>query len=554
MDKKREKNAGKDARQNLRNGKGRSAGKSAGEKRHPAVMITGFFMILITGIYPLYYHNNYIDIQDSKLWFFRIWTALLAGGIILAGIVFRLRGKKQAGNFMEAIRSKEFRTEKILTLLFASDVIISALLSADPQEALLGTTGRKMGAVVYLLCIAAYVCVSLYLEMGNLLTWVFVIANIITFSLGILNLFGIDFLHMYDNLLESQHGVFLGTIGNSNMTAGYLCLVLPAGMTLYYLCENLISKILYGLFLFLGFFECYATASDSWVLGCGLAFMALLWFSMTGHERMLRFLRVCGIFLLASFFVRVTTDIAKQFISTPLLDNISSDNIQTFFTGNVFLFGMGLLIVIVLILLRYCIREGKEINYSLLRKGLFGIMAIAFLVIFVAFAVANYSEAKEWTGAFAWLNRLKLTNSFGTNRGYIWKRTWASWKKLPFWEKIFGYGPNLFQTFIEADYGTEIQQWYGRAFIDAHNEFLQFLSTTGIAGVVGYFGLMFACLTGCLRKAKESPILIMGVITIVSYLGQGLVNNPQIFTTPGLFLFMGAMNSLRRKQNVLLAG
>ncbi len=47
-----------------------------------------------------------------------------------------------------------------------------------------------------------------------------------------------------------------------------------------------------------------------------------------------------------------------------------------------------------------------------------------------------------------------------------------------------------------------------------------------------------------LNKKRQQ---MMGVVVVTSYMTQGMVNNPQIFTTPGLFLVMGAMNSLRRK-------
>ena len=103
--------------------------------------------------------------------------------------------------------------------------------------------------------------------------------------------------------------------------------------------------------------------------------------------------------------------------------------------------------------------------------------------------------------------------------------------------------------------GEEATTLYGAPFADAHNEFLQFLLTCGVLGVIGYFGTM---LTGCVKprslnsqhslqspaESRDISMTLFACQTVIAaYLAQGLVNNPQTVTTPLLFLFLGICNA-----------
>ena len=83
---------------------------------------------------------------------------------------------------------------------------------------------------------------------------------------------------------------------------------------------------------------------------------------------------------------------------------------------------------------------------------------------------------------------------------------------------------------------------YGAPFADAHNEFLQILITTGITGVIGYFGFFISSMLTMVRKADRDSASAIGATVILAFLFQGVVNNPQIFTTPILFAFLGIVS------------
>ena len=86
--------------------------------------------------------------------------------------------------------------------------------------------------------------------------------------------------------------------------------------------------------------------------------------------------------------------------------------------------------------------------------------------------------------------------------------------------------------------------------VDAHNEFLQFLVTTGVFGVVGYFGLLISTVVSSAKKYLEKPIMLLGIVVPCGYMAQGMVNNPTVFLTPYLFLMLGIIKSLEKIENV----
>lgn len=502
------------------------------------------FVILMIGVFPLLYRNNYIDIMIVKLDFFRFSALCCLVIVILSQIVTRIFKKESLVSPIQRLSHSMSRPEYIFALIFALSAAMSAILATDSREAWLGTQGRMLGAALLLLCVAVYAVTSCYFHPGNEIIWVFLISNMLVFLLAILNFWGIDPLNMYSNLIAEQHDIFISTIGNTNITANYFCLVIPIGMTLYYFCENSLSKILYSIFLLLGFYASYATSSDSWILGYGAAFLVFFWYSLKDHRRVKKFLNLCLLFYVASCTIKLTVHASvASGLHTPLLQAFLKPSIAKLLIQPVILIVTGFILIGIYLFVCYMQKKNIRFPYLPLRKWIFSILGIIALTGISALLAANINP-DEYTGVLSFLNRFRISDSFGTNRGYIWKRTCAAYGKLPLSQKLFGCGANCFQQFIDAQYGEEIRRLYVNSFIDAHSEFLQFLATTGIVGVSGYFGLLVSMVVKTVQKSSYNPVMIMGTVTIASYLAQGLVNNPQIFTTTELFVFLGILNAM----------
>lgn len=74
-------------------------------------------------------------------------------------------------------------------------------------------------------------------------------------------------------------------------------------------------------------------------------------------------------------------------------------------------------------------------------------------------------------------------------------------------------------------------------FADPHSEVLYYLVATGFVGMIGYFGMIISAAVKCIRVKKTETIILAAVF--VAWIAQGLVNNPLVFVTPYIFLFLG---------------
>ncbi len=530
-------------------------------------------VILMLGLFPLYFQDNYLDMSNAKLNFFRVCSV----GLILASVLFicmdwlqrykeemQSRNKKrkrkaqpkaqeQPADKAQALRQwlGNVSVTTWFAVIFMAGILIATVFSANPQESWLGLEGRKLGALVWLLCIAMYMILGKYLKLGKWAAWAFLAANILVCLLAVLNFWAIDPLNMYSNLAAEQHGGFISTIGNINACSSYLCMTIPAGMTLYFVAEDKYLKIGSGVFLALGFLAGYCAGSESWVLGFTVSFLILLWFAMRSHEQMQKFLEICVIYWLVSILLKIMVIIADAsgFVSYMFV-YFKSNKLQNGLMLNGYILAVeGILIAGILFFIWSRKKSGKDLPYGMIRKIIFIAVAVVAVIGILLIAAANLNRS-TWEGAFSVLERLRLQDSWGSSRGYIWRLTVEAWLDLPLWDKITGYGVNYYHMFIQQYGGAEVTEYFGGALlVDAHNELMQILTTMGVLGVIGYFGLLISTIVKSAKRVVVRPSLILGVIVVCSYIAQGLVNNPTVFLTPYLFVMLGIIKSMERDRD-----
>lgn len=509
------------------------------------------FVILMLGFFPLFYQDSYFNITDAKRMFFYFCGAgLLVLTVLLAGAGY-LQDWRATGN--KELQGSKKKGKEILKNIpitswfvygFAVAVLIATVFSVNPFESFYGTDGRKLGAIAFLLCIAVYLILGKFLQPGIWMAWIFLISNGIVCFLLLLQFWGIDILHMWDGIIPTEVGMFASTIGNVNACATYFCMAVPVGMVLFYLSDALLSEILYGLLLLLGFFGMYATISDSWILGIGAAFLVLFCFSIKSHDYMERFLGICLMFWASSLVVRLaltagaenTSVMSQRFRTLPL---------QNFITGKKVLLAEGIILCLGMVLIKIAKKKDIQIPYDKIRKVFIGVVVTVLSLAVTAVLVVNLSPEKQWEGGLQWMNLLKLQDNFGSSRGIIWKQTWIAWQKLPIGRKFFGYGINCFYQFLYQYQASELTMYTARI-VDPHNELLQFMSMTGIFGAVCYFGFLISIAVSAAKQSRHYPVMMMGTVVICSYLAQSMVNNPTVFLTPTLFLYLGILKSLER--------
>lgn len=127
-------------------------------------------------------------------------------------------------------------------------------------------------------------------------------------------------------------------------------------------------------------------------------------------------------------------------------------------------------------------------THPLMRDGNKGRWAwLAFLSVgiiltgFVLYDVNVCGNAGNYGGLAQYLT---INDDWGTHRWYIWRIGMESYGKFPFKQKIFGAGPDTYGAVVMENHYDEMVMRYGEFFDSAHNEYLQYLVTVGLAGLV----------------------------------------------------------------------
>ncbi len=515
--------------------------------------VAGIFVILMLGFFPLYYQNAYYNIMEAKKYFFVFCalglTVLILALILLEGLEnLRKRNSLKEKFFIIPKDCKSYLRKISIASWFAGvfiiAVILSAILSVDFIESFRGTDGRQLGAVIFLFCICTYAILGKYLQPGIWMAWIILVANGILFGILIFQFWGKDILHMWDEIPSSIDMMYLTTIGNINACSSYFCMILPVGMVLYYCSETVFSRLIYGIFLVMGFYASYATNTDSWILGIGVAFLAMFWFSMKAHHDMERFLELCGLFWISSLALKLSITIGNNITSSFLIQRFQGLRLQNLMIHKYTLLVEAVLLVLCMCLIKNAEKKIWEIPYQKIRNMIFFFLAIIGVIGAVMVIIVNCFQNEVMGDSLQWMNCLKLKDEFGSGRGAIWKHTIWVWMRLPLWRKFFGYGVNCFHQFYYSQ-GAELVQGAVR-WIDPHNEILYFLSTTGIFGFIGYAGLLVSTAISSGKMSRRYPVMMMGTVMICSYLACSMVNSPTTFIIPTFFLYLGILKSMER--------
>jgi len=466
------------------------------------------YLFFVIGIFPFVYNNNFIDITKSKKMAFQ-WVAI---PFVVVGIVIWI---------YESVKNKKIKLGLMdySVFFFIASVLVSSFISSESKEAIWGETGRQLGGVYLILCAMVCLVVSKIDADYKFLIKVMFVANTLQFLLIIANFLGNDILGMYPNLIKSEHNYFLGTIGNINVNAAYASIITALAMVVGYFENNKKNKMFILAFITMGIFVCLCSRSDSWLIAIGIAFVILVIHAMEKREKLYVVIQYFACLILAS----ATMMMLKYIENNTKWDNlwikdIDTRKLQCLLISKEIIALEVLLLIIATLLIRskafeFIKKHGRKIVYVLLAVVVVAVMVIVF----------------------------PLEDSFGSHRGFIWKRSINTYIEFPIINKLFGYGPNCFYQALKDKYAVEMVEVCGGIFIDAHNEILQFLIVTGIMGVIGYVGMQVITLIKSFKNAN-SPEGIFGIVFIIAFMAQGLVNNPTSFTTPLLFVLMGLIN------------
>ncbi len=408
---------------------------------------------------PLYMMNGYVNLVTGKFCLLLVlaFAACLAAPLAKG----RLQLKGDLGGMALAV--------------LCADYALALAMAEHKQTAFWGLGGRYNGLLMLLGCSALYFVVRQYAG-GIPAGWftaalVLVGCGITLVSLA--NFFMLDPLDAYYSFLPSKGELFLGTVGNNNFYGALLCLCVPLAAQKLFKAETPKAAFGWGA-AFAGLcLGLILAGSDAAWLGAfaGMAFLCCRKTMKSAHgERLL--LALAGFaglaFLLGMAARALPTRTELRTVSAVLVQPGAALGLMAFA-------GLGALVLHRL--------PGLPL-YLAVRVGL----AVLGAAVLAAFLYANATTASLGT----WENVLRFSDSWGSNRGFVWSRLWQIWRDdLTLPQRLFGLGGDAVYYRLQidnfADYAKILN---GAVFDSAHSEYLQHLVCGGVLGLGAWLAFL----------------------------------------------------------------
>ena len=144
----------------------------------------------------------------------------------------------------------------------------------------------------------------------------------------------------------------------------------------------------------------------------------------------------------------------------------------------------------------------------------------------------------------------RFNETWGTHRGFFWiKSLEIWWNDLNFWQKLFGTGPDTFYFAFEP-YCSELLTKFNETSTNAaHNVYLNYLVTQGALGLLSYLALIGTSIYMSVKQLKNSPLALISLMVVVTYITQDIVNIANPINTPLFFIFIALGVSTLLKAN-----
>ena len=183
------------------------------------------------------------------------------------------------------------------------------------------------------------------------------------------------------------------------------------------------------------------------------------------------------------------------------------------------------------------------------------VLAICLVLGGVGFTVRNNPFVQSLPGGR--LLQLSLSDNTAQTRLWVWGEAWQGFLERP----VFGWGPENFTAVYDAHFNTKFfvpgqngETWFDRA----HSVFFDYLSETGIVGLLSYLGIfaVFAWEFFKTHRRKAASIILAGIILAipVAYLGQGIAIFDVFPMYLSLFLFMAFATFYFEKGHTEISG
>lgn len=510
--------------------------------------ITVFLSALVT-IFPLIYHDSYFDILETK---YKCWCVIAIGMIVVVAVLALIllvidRNEFKgvhAAKLFSALRpenwKKTFCLADAAVLLFWLSAVISTLQSDYRYEAFWGNRGRYSGLFLITIYVTFYFVVSRFWKIRNWILEMFLISGMIMCAIGITDYFQMDILHFRDAIRPEQSAIFTSTVGNINTYTAYVALVMGAAAGMFAMSKNAAQTIWYYCCMATAFFAIIMGCSDNAYLALGAMFLFLPFTLFRTRQGVLRYIVIVATFVtvipLMAFINRIFADTV---IGLDSLFGVLANIEGLWFAA------LGLWLAAAFLHFLWFKNGGtdSELGNGPVRMW-FAVLVILFAAAAFVMYNANLAGNGERYGRIG--TYLVFNDQWGTNRGYIWRKSLETFQSFPMIRKLFGYGPDTFGILSGKYFRAEMIEATGQVFDSAHNEYIQFLVTVGLAGTVSYIIFLLASCWNMKKGLERNPWVFACMVAVVCYCFQAMVNLNLPISAPMMWLLLSVGTAAAR--------
>lgn len=481
--------------------------------------------LILLFVYPLFMTNKYFNITLSKFVFFTLISALFAMLSFLAESDNKKTPKKKAKlSFKEKLKRLDITDASYLFIVIFG--AITVYVSGYGKVAFFGSGGRYMGYAFFLAAGLAYLFISRHNILKEYELIAFEVSMALACLLAVFQACGVDLFNLIAPVAEHQKKIFISTFGNIDIFSAFLSISIPISMYMICFRERKTKLFLvYFLTAALGFAALFLSNSDSGYLGVFAAFWVICLLSFKSKTNLQQFSDLCLFFFVLAFIYGLfkKTGIVERDLSF-LSKLITSTNLV--YIGIVLFF-------VTSILLRLIKLNDKALKVL---KIVYITVSIVLLISLIT-AIFYFTNINPKFDLGSFSRYLRFNDKWGTNRGFVWRIYLELYKGLPLSKKLFGCGQDCLSLALTTDLYREMVS-FGNYTNNAHNEYIQYLVSIGIFGVVSYLTFVISALVKLFRDKETSLLSYSVAVAIIAYLVQATVNITQPIVTPLLFLFV----------------
>lgn len=518
--------------------------KQAAEERRPwrgMELAASIYTLALLCIFPFVVHNKYFDILPTK---YQAYAVLTCAALIVTVIYLIASGAAVRG--IQSIRNgtwkKHLSVVDLSVLAFEVLIIISTLQSEFPYESFWGNEGRYTGLFTMSLYVFSYFFISRFLRWKQWYLDAFLGGGILACLWGITDYFRMDIFHFKERI-ASDADSFTSSFGNINTYTIYVAMVIAVAAALFVTARSVKRFVYYYICFVIGMFAIVMGESDNAYLSLGILFALLPLYTFTKGQAVRRYaVLIATIFTIARCIEWINTAYAGTVIGI--------NSLFSFLAGHdkiMLMIVVSWAVAAVLYLLKFAVKKEPRGVLLALRIGWGVLLAAVVAAAFWMFYDANFGGHPDKYQAIA--KYIVFNDNWGTNRGFAWRISWENFKNFPLIHKIFGFGPDTFGIITTFNNYEEMSEIYHVTFDNAHNEYLHFLLTIGVAGLAAYLSFLVSAFVKMTGKASKNPLILASMLAFVCYCTQAVVNLNVPITAPFMWAFLAMGLALVRGES-----